>query len=352
MATKQTVPPPPVGQTPLSGDPNSFKWGQGQFQGAGGGQQAGQYYAWKDFANEFGRNPTQQELDQLTPAYMGADPNIANTAGGKANVAAYYQQQTNTPQNIYSQEQGKYLQDAPKYADQVTAQFQNALGRAPTQDELSHFGALIASGQDQYQVGQALQQTQEYQNTANTKFQNQLQGQLQGSNATYFNQYIAPELQSQAALAGRSLDSSGVNAQLANAALQQNQGLQNFLAQTTAGNYASSTANASNQYNQLMSQQYGLQNANVSSGLANQAANTQYNQNLNMFQLQQSAYNNYLNQYGKRSNGLGGLIGGIGGALIGGAATGWSNPQGYQAGFNIGSGLGNAGQSASRGGGF
>lgn len=330
---------PPQGQTPLASAPT---WG-----GAGGGQQAAAVYAFNQFQKTFGRNPSQQELDQLTPAYIGGDPNIANVAGGNAQVASYFQQQTNTPQNIYNQQQSQYLQDAPKHADDVKTQFQQALGRDPTQDELTHFGALIASGQDPYQVGQALQQTQEYQNSANTKFQNQLQGQLQQSNSTYFNQFIAPQLQSSAALAGRSMDSSGVNAQLANAALQQNQGLQQFLAQTTAQNYQNSTANATNQYNQLMGQQYGLQNAGVNSGLANQASNQQYNQNLNMYQLQQQSYDRYLNQYGKRNNGLGGAIGGVVG---GGLGAFFGGPMGAGAGYQIGSSLGNIGQSASSGG--
>jgi hypothetical protein len=298
-----SIAPVPVGQTPLTTPP---QWG-----GAGGGQQAAQVYAFNQFQKTFGRNPSQQELDQLTPAYVGTDPNIANVAGGNAQVAAYFQQQTNTPQNIYQQQQNQYLQQAPKFADQVNGIFQSQLGRDATADEKSHFGALIASGQDPYQVQQALQQTQEYQNTANTKFQQQLGSQLQGTNADYFQKYIMPGIQAQNAQAGRTQDSSGYQAQLANAALQQNQGLQNFLAQTTAQNYQNSTANAANQYQQLMGQQYGLQNANVSSGLANQAANTQYNQNLDMYQRQQTAYNNYLNQYGKRN----GLINDIGTGL-------------------------------------
>lgn len=326
MATPTDV---PTGQTPLTEGP---QWG-----GTGGGQEAAAVYAFNQFAKTFGRNPSQQELDQLIPAYIGADKNIANISGGNANVAAYYQQLTNTPQNIYNTEQQKYLTDAPKFADQVTQAFQQSMGRAPTQDELSHFGALMASGQDQYQVQNALAQTQEAQNTANTTFQNQLQGQLQGSNKTYFDQYILPSIQAQNAQAGRTQDSSGYQSQLANAALQQNQGLQNFLASTTAQNYQNSTANAAGQYNQLLGQQYGLQNAGVSSGLANQAANQQYNQNLNMYQMQQQAYNNYLNQYGKRNNGTAGLIGGGVGAIAGAFVGG---PAGAAAGYGIGSSLG------------
>jgi hypothetical protein len=326
-------PPVPPGQTPLASLPT--------YGGSGGDATSAAYYAGQDFYNMFGRNPTAQELAQLTPAYIDPNGHIANLAGGKAQVAAYYQQQTNTPENIYNQQQQQYLTQAPQFANQVTSAFQTELGRAPTADELSHFGALMASGQDAYQVQQALQQTQEYQNTQNTNFQNQLQGQLQQSNSTYFNQFIAPSLQAQNAQSGQAPGSSALTAQLSQAALQQNQGLQNFLAGVTAQNYQNSTANASNQYNQLMSQQYGLQNANVTSGIQNQQNNTAYNQQLNLYQMQQQAYNNYLNQYGKRSGnqGIGQLAGGILGAGVGAYATGGS-PQGIGTGYSVGSGLG------------
>jgi len=322
---------PPTGETPLAELP--------QYGGRGGGQQAAEYYAARDFVAQFGRNPTQSELNQLAPAYLSSDPNIANLSGGKANVSAYYTQLSQSPSNIYNQQQQQYLSQAGNFKDQVNGAFQSTLGRDATQDELSHFGALMASGQDQYQVQQALQQTQEYQNTANTKFQNQLQGQLQQSNSTYFNQYIAPSLQAQNAMSGQAPGSSALSSQLANAALQQNQGLQNFLAGVTAQNYQNSTANATNQYNQLMNQQYGLQGANVSNALSNQYNNQAYNQQLNLYQLQQQSYSNYLNQYGKRNGlqGIGSLAGGLAGAGIGAYAGG---PKGALAGYQIGSGAG------------
>lgn len=312
-----TTIPIPNGETPLGSLP--------QYGGAGGSQQAAQYYAGQYFSQTFGRNPTQQELDQLTPSYLSSDPNKANIAGGNAAVSNYYQQQANTPQQIYNQQQSQYAAQAGQYGTQVGQSFQSTLGRAPTSAEQQYYGSLMASGQDQYQIQQALQQTQEYQNTQNTNFQNQLQGQLQQSNSTYFNQFIAPSLQAQNALSGQAPGSSALSSQLANAALQQNQGLQGFLAQTTAQNYQNSTANATNQYNQLMGQQYGLQNAGVTNALQNQQSNNAYNQQLNLYQMQQQAYNNYLQKYGKTGGGgIQGAISGAGsGAMLGSAAGPW-----------------------------
>src|ERR1039457_1136172 len=81
----------PDGSTPLTALP--------QYGGAGGSLQAASYYAGQDFLATFGRNPSQQELNQLAPTYMG-DPNIANQAGGRAAIAQYYQNIANSPANL------------------------------------------------------------------------------------------------------------------------------------------------------------------------------------------------------------------------------------------------------------
>ena len=329
---------PTTGETPLENLP--------QYGGAGGSFQAAQYYAAKDFAEMFGRNPTASELALLAPSYQGADPNIANLAGGKAQLAAYYQQQSQTPTNIYNKQQSDLKAKAPQYYDQVSQLFQSNLGRDATDAEKTHFGMLMASGQDPYEIQQALQQTTEY-NTAQTqKFTGQLQNQMQTTNADYFSKYILPSIQAANAQAGRTQDSSGYQAQLANAGQQQNYDLQNYLAQVAASGYQGSVTNNAQNYQALLGQQYGLSNANVSNQLANNAANTQYNQNLDMYNRQQQAYQNYLNAYGKRNNGLGSLIGGGLGAGIGAYFGG---PAGATVGYNLGSGLGNTVQSSQRG---
>lgn len=329
--------PVPQGETPLSSLPT--------YGGAGGSLQAAQYYAGQQFFNTFGRNPTQQELDTLAPQYMSGDPNKANIAGGNAAVANYFTQQQQTPENIYQQQQNQlnqqYTQNQSTIDPQVSQVFQQELGRAPTTAESQYYGTLMASGQDAYQIQQALQQTTEYQQNQTQQFTNKLQNQLQQSNSTYFNQYIAPSLQAQNALSGQTPGSSALSAQLSQAALQQNQGLQNYLAQVSAQQYNNSTQNAAANYQNVLNQQYGLQNAGVSNTLQNNATNQAYNQQLNLYQMQQQAYNNYLSQYGKRNGnqGVGSLIGGVLGAGTGAYFGGTS---GASAGYNIGSGLGGA----------
>lgn len=326
----------PPGQTPLASLP--------QYGGSGGDATTAAYYAGQDFYQQFGRNPTQAELSQLIPAYLGTDPHVANLAGGKGAVAAYYTQQSQTPQSIYQQQQNQlqqqYTQNQGAIDPQVAQIFQQNLGRAPTSDEAQHFGMLIASGQDPYQIQQALQQTTEYQNKQTQDFTNQLGQQLQGTNADYFSKYILPSIQAQNAQAGRTQDSSGYQAQLANAAQQQNYQLQNYLAQVSAGQYGQSTQNAAQNYGALLGQQYGVQNAGISNALSNQASNQQYNQQLNLYQLQQQAYQNYLNSYGKRNGLASGLSGALSGGVSGAMAGSKFGPYGALAGGLLGAGLG------------
>jgi len=294
--------------------------------------QNSQFYAGQAFIKQFGRNPTQSELSLLAPTYDAGKGNL-NLAAGNAQVASYYQQQANTPQNLYKQQQNQLAKDAPKFADQINQTFQSNLGRDATDAEKAHFGALMAGGNDAYQVGQALQSTSEYQATANAKFQGGLKDQLQASNNDYFNKYILPSLQTNNAMQGRSQDSSGYQAQIANAGNEQNYNLNDFLANASAQNYGNSVQNANSQYQSLMGQQYGLQNAGVSNALSNQYNNQQSNQNMNMYNLQQQAYGNYINRYGKNSAAGGAMAGAASGAAAGTAIMpGWGTAIGAVAG--------------------
>lgn len=278
---------------------------------AGGSDTAANNWAFQDFVKQFGRNPTQSELSMLSPSYSIGDPNLLNLSAGKAQIASYFNQLSQTPENLYNKQQDDLKGKAPQFYDQVNQTFQSNLGREATDAEKTHFGMLLASGQDPYEIQQALQQTTEYNTKQNSQFTDQLKGQLQSSNSDYFSKYIMPSIQAQNAQAGRSQDSSGYQAQLANAAQGQNYDLQNYLAQVSAQGYQGSVNQNANNYQALLGQQYGLQNSNISNQLNNQANNQQYNQNLAMYQMQQQAYNNYLKQYGKRGGWVNDLSSGL-----------------------------------------
>jgi len=149
---------PPTGQDPISVLP--------QYGGAGGGSQAAQYYAGQYFNQLFGRNPTQSELSQFAPYFMGGDPNIANVTGGDQAISSYYnqaQQAANAPQ----QESQALQQQIPIIQNlvqgQTDAQTKNLLD--PNSSTYQQFSGLLnnmgitpSSGAFQAGVGGTLAQ--------------------------------------------------------------------------------------------------------------------------------------------------------------------------------------------------
>jgi hypothetical protein len=148
--------PPPTGQTALSALP--------QYGGAGGSNQAGQYYAGQEFAKLFGRNPTQSELDQFTPFYLGADPNIANVAGGNQAVSSYFNQQqqiANAPQQEADQIKAQIPIIGDLINQQMTGQIKNLTDPNSEQyktfaGNLNNLGITPSSGAFQSGLGSAV----------------------------------------------------------------------------------------------------------------------------------------------------------------------------------------------------
>lgn len=326
----------------LPGDPNSFTWGQGEWAGTGGGDKAQQYYAFKKFAELFGRNPTQAELDQLAPAYASGDKNIANVTGGNSVVAQFYQNQTNTPEKQYADQQAKYKEDAPKYYDQINGQFQSTLGRDASQEEKDHFASLLASGQvDPYTVGQFLTQLPEAVTKQDKEFQNSLRTDISNQDSRYFGEQIMPGIQRNFAQQGRSVESSGFANALGQAAQQQNVNREGFLSNLSASQYTGNKANAYSDYLNSVGRMQGLQDYSRtrSDTLADQT--TGRINDIQNFAMQKQAYDQYLSRYGKRSSGQG--IGSLaGGGLGAGLGAYFGGPAGAQAGYSAGSAFGGA----------
>lgn len=267
-----------------------------QFHPVYGGtaEQNAQSSAWNDFRETFGRNPTQAELNQAAVAYMSSDPHFENVAGGRGWIANYFQQQNApTALDLYNQQQQKYQGQASQHFDTVSGVFQSLLGRAPTQDELNHFGTLIASGQtDAYQLQQYLQQTPEAQNAADAKFRQQISGELNNVNQQFFGQYIQPNVMSQFASQGRDISgaSTGLQFALANAAKEMQTNTQGYLANLSASQYGQNKSQATSDYQTQLAQQMGIQNASLGNQISNQnnlqqqgwnwAQNASQNQNL------------------------------------------------------------------------
>lgn len=244
---------PTNGETPISSLPT--------YGGAGGGQQAQDYYAGQEFLKLFGRNPTQSELAMFSGAYAG-DPNIANLQQGNQAVAQYFQSQANTPASIYSNQQKQWQQQAPQHYDSVGQLIQQTLGRKATQDELSHYGTLIASGQaDPYQIQQFIQSTPEYQNAQDTQFRQGVDTQLQKSDTDFFNTQKG-NIAQQYALMGRAT-SPALDVALTQLASQLNSQRTSYLAQLSSQQYAGNKQNAVAGYNQTQNQVQNQINQNT-----------------------------------------------------------------------------------------
>ena len=298
-------------------------------------QDFAEHYARQAFKELLGRDPSPAELAQVVPIFMGTDPNIHDVAGGRAVVAQIAQAEQNAPEKVYARQQAQYQADAPKFYDQVNAQFQQNLGRDATDAEKSHFGVLLASGQvDPYTINQFISTLPDAVKKQDEAFRKDLSGSLQSQDAQYYREQIAPALAAQAAKAGRSPESSGVQNALALAAQQQNRQRESFLSNISASQYGGQQALAQGAYQQAYGNYQGLQDYSRQRSNYLQDAATARIQGLQDFNMQKQAYDEYLRRYGKRQSPVGGGVqgafsGGLTGGLVGGP---W--------GAGIGAGLG------------
>lgn len=286
------------------------------------------------FQSMYGRNPTQQEINRLSPYYT-SDPIL-----GAQVLQSQFDQYKKSPEYIKSQS---------NYGDNlnsVNEQFKSLLGRDATNAEKEHFGQLLGSGElDNYQLGTFLQQLPEYVNAQDKKFREDLTPELQNSQANYFKEYIQPGIVSQNAQRGI-YDSSGIDNAFAQAAKQQNYDMQDYLSKLSASQYGSNRAAALQDYQTNQAQRYGQQNMALSNLYNTQNWQNQQAQDISNYNMQKNAYDQYIKNYGKRSNGLGGLLGGSVGGLLGAYFGG---PAGASVGYGIGSGFGNAAQTYAQG---
>lgn len=282
----------------------------------------------------FGRDPSQQEFSQALPAFD------TSANAGLSFLAQSQQQQQNSPEGQQAADLAKYNADPNKWNDQINSLFKTSLNRDASDAEKQHFGSLLASGKiDSYGLNQFVQGLPEYGQAQDKAFQDSQRSGLEAADTKYYTDQLLPQIQSQMASQGRSLDSSGYSAMLAQAAKQQADSRNSYLSQLSASQYAGRTGQAQTDYQNYLNgltqnQQRNYQTQDALTSRTNQYAD---------YNAQRDAYNQYLAQYGKRqNNGLGSLVGGsIGtglGAYLGGT-------EGAKVGYQAGSGVGGAAQS-------
>lgn len=278
-----------------------------------------------------GRDITGNEFAQILPRFLG--PN--GLATGRAYVASMAQDEANSPQGL--------AKNAPKYYDQVNQLFQQNLGRAATQNELDHYGGMLASNQtDAYGLQQSLQGSPEYQQQQNTKFQNSIIPQTQQYVTDTFNR-VKPDIISQFANNGIQ-NSSALDFALTNMLGQLSSQESNYVTGLKASQYGNNQQLALQQgqgaLDQYLNNYYNQKqnNQNMMNAL------TQRSWNAQDYQTQMNDYMNYVNsQKQSQPSGWGPLVGG----LVGAGAGAFLSPPGSGAlgagmGYNIGSGLGSS----------
>lgn len=316
---------PTNGETPLGSLP--------QYGGAGGSQQAMDAYAAQEFQKLFGRNPTQSELAMLSGSYAG-DKNVANVAQGNQAVSQYFQGFSNNPASIYANQQKQWSANAPQHYDSIGQIIQSTLGRKATQDELSHYGTLIASGQaDPYEIQQFIQSTPEYQNAQDTQFRSGVDTQLQKSDTDFFNTQKG-NIAQQYAQMGRAT-SPALDVALTQLASQLNSNRQSYLAQLSASQYGGNKQAALGNYQNTQNDVSGRINQNTAGIYGNNQAMMGRMQNITDYNTQKNAWQQYANQ----QKGGGGAMGYLNGALSGAAAGGTvGGPWGALGGAALGAG--------------
>jgi len=283
------------------------------------------------------REPTQQEINQYAGIWA-SDPGTG---------AALLAQDYNSPDKVAARQKAQYEDKAPQFYGAIDSQFQSTLGRSATDAEKKHFGSLLASGQvDDYTLGQFLTALPEAVKKQDAEFRSGLSADLQKQDQQYYNEQVLPTIQDTFANQGRDIRSSGFANSLALAAQQQNRQRESFLSNLSAQQYGGSQGLAQDAYRQAYGNYQGLQDYTRQRAAQMQDATLGRTSDLSNFNLQQQAYDDYLRRYGKRSNGIGALVGGLVGA---GAGAYFGGPQGASAGYGVGSGLGGAAQTAYQG---
>ncbi len=319
----------PTFEDALGGD-NPYTSPAGTWPGM---DKASKQWVWAAYQNIYGRAPTEEEMSIALPAAQ------SGTTGARAFVAQAHQTEQNTPDKLYAEQQKKYLADAPKFAGQVQDLFQGQFGRAASQDELNHFGSLLASGTtDSYQLQDFLKQQPEYQTKQNEQMRQGLTSTMAANDKRQFSEQILPSIQEAFAKQGRSFDSSAFANSATQSAQQQNTAREGFLNNLTASQYGGVQDRAYQDYANQVNNQQNLTNQGIQARYAGIQGLQQRSNDMQDYNMQQQAYNQYLAKYGKRGGNsiTGGLMGAVSGATMGSKFGVWGALAGGAAGGGLG----------------
>jgi len=228
----------------------------------------------------------------------------------------------------------------PKYKEDdignVQRLFQSVYGRSASEDEAIYFAKEIARGKSTYELSQELMALPEYQRVQAQKDRSALDVELQQQQAEVFKR-ATPQIISSFMRAGR-LNSSGLQAAMAQAQADLERERQGSLAQVGVADNATIRANAfgdflrRDQPYQMGREMFSTPNSySTAMNMTRQGLARQ--RELEDYYRQASDYNRYLAMSTQGNRGAGALQGALSGAAAG-AATG--NPWGALVGAGLG----------------
>ncbi len=299
------------------------------------------YSAYKSAQDLLGRPLTSNEFAQLAPSFYNPADFSSGITTGRAALAQLAERDKQNPENLKTK--------APQYTDQVNGLFQDLLKRGASQDEIQHFGTLLASGSvDPYELRTFIQATPEFQTQEDTKFRGSLANELQGYDQDFFSKAkndVLSQFSNQGITPGTSssLDFALTDL-MGKIATQRGQ----YLAGLSSSQYQGNKDAARNDYLSGMNNYLGQRNYTQQKSDQNLADFQTRGFNAMDYNTQRNDYLNFLNSQGGRGrSGLGGAIGPVLGAGIGAIGAGMvSGGMGAPQGAALGAKLGGAGGGA------
>lgn len=292
---------------------------------------------YREASNLLGRDLTQNEFAQLAPYFGTGSQRDIET--GRAALAAFAEQQKNTPQALQSR--------AGQYSGDVNGIFQDLLKRGATQDEVNHFGSLLASGQvDPYTLRQFVSQLPEYTQAQDTQERERLNTELSGYDQDFFNK-AKEDVLSRYTQAGIQ-NSPSLDFALTNLMgdIQKERG--SYLAGLAREDYTRGRDVQRESYLSDLNRMYG--NQDYGRQRSDQYSDLLLNRSFGSqdYQRQQEDLMRLLNSQGsQRRSGIGGAIGPLLGAGIGAIGAGaFTGGMGASQGAQLGAYLGGAGGGA------
>lgn len=254
-------------------------------------------YAIKAYRRVYGRDPSQEELAQVLPSYVGSDKNITDISGGDAYVAQLHQASENTPAKVYERQQAEWKGKASQFYDTVNQMVQGTFGRPATQDELDHYGTALASGQvDAYTVQGFLKAQPEYQNAQDETFRKGVDTQLQDSDQKFFGR-AKEDIISRYAQMGRST-SPALDAALTELSSQLNERRGTYMAQLSAQQYGGNKAAAMGGYESDRQDWNERNNSNINTQLAYYQDFLKRGREIQDYNREQTDFGNSMDRYG------------------------------------------------------